>query len=178
MLKGRLQLRTLLIVGEGSHEVAFLQHIKCQMVSRGCGLRVTIKNAHGKGAMHVLEYATRISAGFDTCAVMVDTDTDYTSFVEAQAKTKGMTIIASDPCFEALLFRMLGVKPHQDRKKWKDQLMAHLGGDPADARTYGDKITLALLKKASSTEPALERLLLLFEDGALNINSVDGDKNV
>gem|GEM_PF-2578925 len=41
--------RTLLIVGEGRHEEAFLNHLKQLYVPRGCGLSVTIKNARGKG---------------------------------------------------------------------------------------------------------------------------------
>ena len=42
--------RTLLIVGEGRHEEAFLNHVKQLYAPRGCGLSVTIKNARGKGA--------------------------------------------------------------------------------------------------------------------------------
>ena len=45
--------RTLLIVGEGRHEEAFLNYLKQLYVPRGCGLSVTIKNARGKGALHV-----------------------------------------------------------------------------------------------------------------------------
>lgn len=37
--------RTLLIVGEGRHEEAFLNHVKHLYVQRGCGLAVAIKNA-------------------------------------------------------------------------------------------------------------------------------------
>ena len=42
--------KTLLIVGEGRHEEAFLNHVKLRYAPRGCGLAVTIKNARGKGA--------------------------------------------------------------------------------------------------------------------------------
>jgi hypothetical protein len=48
--------RTLLLVGEGYHEEAFLSHVKQIYAPRGCGLAVTIKNAHGKGAMHVIDW--------------------------------------------------------------------------------------------------------------------------
>ena len=42
--------RTLLLVGEGATEEAFLRHVKSIYAPRGAGLKVTIKNAHGKGA--------------------------------------------------------------------------------------------------------------------------------
>jgi len=44
--------RTLLLVGEGATEVAFLKHVKSLFVPRDAGLKVTIKDAHGKGANH------------------------------------------------------------------------------------------------------------------------------
>ena len=45
-----VQKRTLLIVGEGADEKAFLSYLKQQLVPRGAGLMVTIKNAKGKGS--------------------------------------------------------------------------------------------------------------------------------
>ena len=51
--------RTLLIVGEGGAEEAFLKHVKHLYVPRGCGLIVTIKNARGKGAQHVINWTAR-----------------------------------------------------------------------------------------------------------------------
>jgi hypothetical protein len=45
-----VQRRTLLIVGEGADEQAFLSYLKQQLVPRRAGLMVTIKNAKGKGA--------------------------------------------------------------------------------------------------------------------------------
>jgi hypothetical protein len=50
-----VQKRTLLIVGEGADEKAFLSYLKEQLVPRGAGLMVTIKNAKGKGAKGVLD---------------------------------------------------------------------------------------------------------------------------
>ena len=39
----RPQYRTLLLVGEGETEQAFLQHVKALYVQRGSGLRVTVR---------------------------------------------------------------------------------------------------------------------------------------
>jgi len=71
--------RTLLIVGEGRHEVAFLNHLKHLYVPRGCGLSVTIKNARGKGALHVINWTARQIANvdYDAVAALLDTDSDW-----------------------------------------------------------------------------------------------------
>lgn len=45
--------KTLLIVGEGYDEVAFLKHLKQFPGVCGQGVEIAIKNAHGKGAAGV-----------------------------------------------------------------------------------------------------------------------------
>jgi hypothetical protein len=73
---GRPPCRTLLIVGEGDTEVAFLSHLKSLYVPRGSGMQVTLRNAHGKGPEHVVEFALGQARqfSFDTCAAVLDTD--------------------------------------------------------------------------------------------------------
>jgi hypothetical protein len=82
--------RTLLIVGEGYHEEAFLNHVKQLYAPRGCGLSVSIKNARGKGAKHVVDWAIRQAANtaYDSVAAMLDTDQDWSPAVEKQARAK------------------------------------------------------------------------------------------
>jgi hypothetical protein len=105
--------KTLLLVGEGLHDEAFLRHVKHLFAPRGCGLVVTVKNAHGKGALNVVNFAIRqrASADYDRCVVMTDTDTDYDDRVVALAAGRNIKIIASHPCIEALLLRVLKKKP-------------------------------------------------------------------
>jgi hypothetical protein len=55
----RRVVRTVLLAGEGDSEVLFLQHLKRIYVQRGSGVVVTIKNARGKGAGHVVDFADR-----------------------------------------------------------------------------------------------------------------------
>ena len=71
--------RTVLLVGEGDAEVLFMQHLKCMFVQRGSGVVVTLKNARGKGAAGVVDFAIRQSrnAAYDVKAVLLDTDTDW-----------------------------------------------------------------------------------------------------
>lgn len=57
--------RTVLLVGEGDAEVLFMRHFKSLYVHRYSGVAVTIKNARGMGAAHVVDFAYRQSRNAD-----------------------------------------------------------------------------------------------------------------
>lgn len=100
--------RTVLLVGEGDAEVVFLQHLKALYVQRGSGVAVTIKNARGKGAAHVVDFARRqsINAAYDVVAALLDTDTDWNDKTRAAARKARVFPVLSEPCLEAVLLRM------------------------------------------------------------------------
>lgn len=56
----RAVLRTVLLVGEGYAEVAFIAHLRSLYPSRGFGLAITVKNARGMGALSVVNFAIRL----------------------------------------------------------------------------------------------------------------------
>src|SRR5258706_2436036 len=116
--------RTVLIVGEGRHETAFLNHVKQLYVQLGFGLAVAIKNARGKGAKHVIEWAARqvANTAYDTVAAMLDTDEDWSPALATQARTKKIQVLASDPCFDAVMLRLLGQRAVGDAKALKKML--------------------------------------------------------
>lgn len=97
--------RTVLLVGEGDAEVVFLQHLKALYVQRGSGVAVTIKNARGKGAAHVVDFARRqsINAAYDVVAVLLDTDTDWNDKTRAVARKAKVYGLLCEPCLEAVL---------------------------------------------------------------------------
>jgi Ni2+-binding GTPase involved in maturation of urease and hydrogenase len=115
--------RTLLIVGEGYHEEAFLNHIK--QFPRVCGQdqKITIKNAKGKGANHIVEWTIRqiANAAYDKVAVLLDTDTDWTPAVKKRAQSKKIQVLTSDTCLEEMLLRVICVTP-RDHRMLKKQL--------------------------------------------------------
>lgn len=157
--------RTLLIVGEGFDEVAFLTHIKRLYVSRGCGLSVTIKNARGKGARHVIEWAGRqmVSADFDVTAVLLDTDTDWSSVVESRAKKKRIQVLKSEPCFEAMMLRLLGETPVNDAKELKKQFAPFVNNDALNPENYMTHFDRERLQIGRTHEPVINTLLKLFD---------------
>ena len=161
--------RTVLIVGEGLHEERFLQHVKALYVSRGCGLTMTIKNARGKGARHVVDWTARQAANsaYDAVAALLDTDTDWSPAVAEIARKKRIKVLKSEPCLEALLLRVLGQSPAGDRDSLKPQL-GTLIGDPADIRSYAAWFTIDIHEASRGREAAIDGLLALLPSAARN----------
>lgn len=155
--------RTLLIVGEGYHEEAFLKHVKQLYAPRGCGLAVTIKNARGKGAKHVVEWTEKQSANaaYDKVAAMLDTDTDWTPAVAKQAKAKKILILASQPCFDAVMLRLIGQTAEGDAKTLKRRLAPFLDNDPTLPRNYAQHFGKACLEAGRGKESSIAALLAL-----------------
>jgi len=108
--KRRSVARTVLLVGEGATEQAFLQYIKSLYISRGCGVGVTIRNAHGKGPDHVVDYAIRQrrNAAYDRMVVLLDTDLPMSVPVSKRARSQKVRVIGSTPCIEGLLLKIMG----------------------------------------------------------------------
>jgi hypothetical protein len=128
--KFRVQKKTLLLVGEGYDDEAFLKYLKSILVLRNAGLEVKIKNAKGKGAKHVIEWTIKQAAiaDYDKVAALFDTDTDWTPAVEKQAKKHKVLLLKSDPCFEAMMLRLLGITPDLNSKNLKAQFAPFVNG--------------------------------------------------
>ena len=158
--------KTLLIVGEGWHEAAFLNHIKQLYAPRGCGTTVTIKNAKGKGAKHVVKYAisqTR-NTEYDRLSAMLDTDTDWDAGVARLARVNDIRLLKSEPCFDALMLRVLGMRPRgMTGDALKKELRPYLADEPTVRQAYEVKFTREVLEAARSREPTINELLKIFE---------------
>jgi hypothetical protein len=155
--------RTLLIVGEGYHEEAFLNYVKHLYAPRGCGLSVTVKNARGKGAKHVIVWTIRqtANADYDKVAAMLDTDTDWTDAVGKQARAKKIQVLASVPCFDAVMLRLLGKSPAGDTKALKRQLAPYVNNDPTRRQNYAEHFGPECLEAGRAHEPTIDALLKL-----------------
>ncbi len=155
--------RTLLIVGEGYHEEAFLSYVKKLYAPRGCGLSVTIKNARGKGAQHVIEWTIRQIANtdYDMAAALLDTDTDWSEAIAKRAKIKKIQVLKSEPCFEALMLRLLDINPVGDAKALKKQFAPFVNHDATQCDHYKIHFTEARLQTGRANEAAIDALLKL-----------------
>lgn len=154
--------RTVLLVGEGDSEVAFLQHLKALYVTRGCGVAVTIKNARGKGAAHVVDVAVRQSrnAAFDVKAVLLDTDTDWNEKTRATARKAKVLVVEAEPCLEALLLSVHGHPvQHMSTANLKRAFSAHFGASALEPKVYERHFQQEVMEKAKQRLLHLERLL-------------------
>ncbi len=144
-------------------EVAFLNHIKQFPGVCGQGVQITIKNARGKGAAGVVDCTVKLIANvaYDKVAVLLDTDTDWSAAVAKRAKSKGVQVLTSEPCFEAMMLRVLGKNPdvHKDLKKQFDPYVKNGGTNRED---YTDCFGLTVLQDARQTEQTIDDLLKLF----------------
>lgn len=53
--------KTLLVVGEGDSEKAFLRHLRGLYCSGGAGVAATVSNAHGGGPDNVINHTRQVS---------------------------------------------------------------------------------------------------------------------
>ncbi|NBT45234.1 MAG: hypothetical protein EBT06_10000 [Gammaproteobacteria bacterium] len=156
-------LKTLLIVGEGYHDEAFLNHVKRLPGACGNGVKITIKNAHGKGALNVINYAERLSMnfGYDHVAALFDADTDWTPETAERAKRAKIQVLLSSPCLEALLLRCLGKRPATSNPL-KAQLAHYVGNAPGKPESYVTYFSLPSLRAVRAQESTIDDLLSLF----------------
>lgn len=156
--------RTVLVVGEGDAEVMFLQHLKSLFVVRGSGVVVTIKNARGKGAAHVVDFARRqsLNAAFDAVAALLDADTDWNDKTRAAAKRAKVQVVVCEPSLESLLLQIHQL-PVQGRStsQLKQEFAARFGGSAHDERVVRKYFHDEVLAVAATRLPALSALLRL-----------------
>ncbi|MGY8905312.1 MAG: hypothetical protein ACKVIH_12260 [Burkholderiales bacterium] len=161
--------RTVLVVGEGYAELAFLRHLKSLYVQRASGVAVTIKNAYGKGAQHVVDVAIRQSrnAQFDVVAALLDADTDWHEKTQALARKHKVQVVAAEPCLEALL---LGLHGAAVAGKTTAQLKLAFGqrfGAPAsESSIYAPHFQHALIEQRKQNSAPLAKLINLMCPGA------------
>ena len=164
----RVARHTVLLVGEGKTEWAFLKHVKSLYISRGCGVSASIKNAHGKGPDHVVDYAVKQcrNAAYDRVVALLDTDLEMSAAVRRRARSKKIHIIGSTPCIEGLLLKILG----EHVPVTSDLCKARMGGTlPARLTNPGDyqaNFPRDFLDGRRGDIPELGELLdcLLFDD--------------
>lgn len=157
--------RALLIVGEGKAEEVFLKHI-CRMYARGDNnLQVKIKNANGKGALHVVNYTIRQMeyANFDLAASLFDADVDWNASTQALANERGVITLPSDPCLEATLLKICNREKHADSARQKREFERIFKGNAHDSRIITNHFGKNVLEEARNRMEILDQLVKLIE---------------
>jgi hypothetical protein len=149
---------TVLIVGEGDTDVAFIKHLKRLYNVRGCGVSVTVRNAHGHGPENVIDVTRRQIGDYDRRAALLDTDMEWTAQVKETAKSKRIEMLPSDPCLEGLLLK-IQEKSVPYRSDLCKKTFVH---DDLKSRTwYQNRFPQELLEERRAKIPTLGRLIEL-----------------
>lgn len=156
--------RTLLIVGEGDTDVAFLTHIKALYAPRYCGLAVTLRNARGKGPENVVHAVMGYSRdrNYTLRAALLDTDLPWPQKICKIAKQKRISMLGSNPCLEGLLLDVLGKPVPDHSSKCKRTLRRIFHDDPLQPGSYAGRFPKDVLEAARGRVATLHELLELF----------------
>lgn len=158
---------TLLLVGEGDAEVAFLDHLKSIYVQRGSGIAVSIKNAHGKGAENVIDVARRQrqNKGFDAAAALFDTDVGWNDATRKVAKKHDIVPLLCTPCLEQLLLGMADIPTEGFTTDQLKVRFRHRFGCDASALVMADHFHRELIEEKVIAFPTLANLVHLIKTG-------------
>jgi hypothetical protein len=151
---------TLLIVGEGYAEFGLLKHLRALYTGGNEGYSVTVKNARGKGAGHVVQYAIRQGEQFpfDHSGALLDTDEGWTEDVQALVRRKRLQVVASTPCLEAWLLAIRGRSGERDTSGHKREFQRSFGC-AADHPRALEQLDRQVLDGARSRVATLDALL-------------------
>lgn len=158
--------KTLVFVGEGEAEKAFLRHMKSLY---GVGsIKLTIKSAGGKGPDNVINDAisTLENSKCDKVAVLLDTDLPWPGKLVKAARKLDIELIGSTPCLEGLLLTILG-QPHPvpaNNRTCKKSLHPQLAGKETLRESYQDLFSKSVLDDASDRITELRRIINLISD--------------
>lgn len=145
----KIKRATLLIVGEGAHEKAFLQHMKA-MYDGETNQAIKIDAASGGSPIEMIDETLRKynHADYDRKVLLLDGDVVIRQQDWDKAKKYKVELIVSEPvCLEGMLLSILGhnVSEFATSADCKKRLHSLLSGEPTRPTSYGKCFTKALL---------------------------------
>ncbi len=157
MAKIKRALKTLLIMGEGAHERAFLQHLKLLYDNRENGQKLTIDAASGGSPIEIIDETIRKSnhAGYDRKLILLDTDVKIRQQDRDKAKKNKIELIISTPvCLEGMLLDILGINVPESlaSASCKSRLHARLAGLPTSSASYAELFTKPILDASAKEQ--------------------------
>jgi hypothetical protein len=105
--KYRYARKTILFVGEGQTEKAFLDYVKSVYLTRDAGVSISVRPADGGSPEQMLNKAIRWKEGFDQTFILLDADIPLPWQFMKKASSKKITVLLSDPCIEGEFLAVL-----------------------------------------------------------------------
>ena len=164
MAKRKVQLATLLIVGEGAHEKAFLNHLRDLFDGRETGQKVKVQSSDGGSPRDIIKAAIKSRhAAYDRRIVFMDSDIPLTDVDKSYAQKHKIELILSEPlCLEGMLLDILGKSTGNDCYASKRVLHPMLSGPPTKKGSYSILFTKTLLEACSKRQ--IKRLIEILKN--------------
>jgi len=152
--KKHLKLSALIIIGEGPHDKAFLNHLKDLYDSRTSGQKITIETADGGSPKDIIRSAFKNKhISYDYRCVLMDSDIPLSDENKNTAKKYKINIIQSRPiCLEGMLLEVLNQIAPNTNAKCKALLHPQLSGKPTEKESYRIQFTKPILDVSSKQE--------------------------
>ncbi len=134
----RAHVTSLIVVGEGIHDRAFLNHMKDNYDGRETGQVVKVESSDGGSPRNILMSAQKSQeAAYDKRYVLMDSDVPISQQDWAYAKKHKIEVVLSSPlCLEGMLLEVLGIKAGNCGDSCKAKLRPYLGGCPTQKTSY------------------------------------------
>ncbi len=162
--KRKLQLTTLIIVGEGLHDKAFLKHMKQLYDGRATGQKIKIDSADGGSPGDIIKTTIRKNRhiAYDKQYILMDADIPLRQQDYDKAKIKKVEIILSTPyCLEGMLLDILKDDTSGGCKDCKNRLHPQLSGSPIYPNSYSTLFTKSVLDNTDKKQISALRSIML-----------------
>ncbi len=116
-LKPARPLVTVILIGEGDTEGAFLCHLKTLYDTRRSGVQVKVDWTYGGSPSDIIREAVKLKQGiaYDRAALLLDTDLKWSAEDQRAAEEAGIILVGSKPCIEGMLLKIL-----DPTKQWEN----------------------------------------------------------
>jgi len=169
-LKPRRAFITVIAVGEGETEGAFLSYVKSLYCVRGSGVQIKIDWTYGGSPKDIIEEAVRLkqSADYNKAFLLIDTDVPWPPDAIALAQKESLELIPSKPCVEGLLLSILNPDRDWTRQTVKDckqEFHKFIAEEhKTDVRKYALIFSKELLESSKSRLPEISKIIALLTE--------------
>jgi len=163
---GCFKKKTVLLVGEGPCEWAFLKHLVGLFQTRSGAFAAHVENAHGGSPEIVLHSTKKLlrQREYDACVILMDTDRPWPSSLPKSIGKTRMVYAKAAPCLEGLLLQIVGHGGYSmhtptdacKRLAYDTYVVEKHRTEPS---AYARSFTQELLLKRRGTCPALDAIL-------------------
>ncbi|MBU1620503.1 MAG: hypothetical protein KJ556_06710 [Gammaproteobacteria bacterium] len=156
-IKRKAQQATLLIVGEGQQDKAFIKHMKSLYDDRNNGQHLTIHSADGGSPNDIIKATQRkyLHADYDRSFILMDSDIPVRQQDWDLARKSGIELILSTPlCLEGMLLDVLNQKVPANftSTQCKATLRPYLSGEPVFPGSYNPTFDKAVLDASTKAQ--------------------------